>query len=294
MNIYLVNNKKRESSFKNTFLKLAKEKKLNYTSLSSLDCAFSYSRKTGVTNIYHNGNLLDTSNSSWFIRAWSPSIDASALLCIILKLKKIPFTDSGANTLHEIRTSKLSQTFQFAAHKCQSPSTWVVTLDSFKKHIKLASKDLGFPLVVKTRGGLGKQVWKCDNKKELLAIYENIKMAGKNKLMILQELIPNEGDIRVVVWKGKVITCIARKSTTGFLNNVSQGGIATKTEITKKEAAIAIKASKILGLDLAGVDLVRLGDQTLIFEVNKAPDITSFHKAAGMDIAKVIIEDFLK
>jgi ribosomal protein S6--L-glutamate ligase len=157
----------------------------------------------------------------------------------------------------------------------------------------VASEELSFPIVIKARGGLGKRVWKCNDKSELLERFEILKKENKDDLIILQEYTPNEGDIRVVVWRGKVIASILRKNIDGFLNNISQGGSASQISISKEEERLAIKAAKVIGLDLAGVDLVRSGKETLVFEVNKAPDITSFHKAAKLDIAKVIIDDFL-
>ncbi len=291
--IYLVNNKKKEPEFKKTFKKIASEAKRDFTEISVLDCAFSYSRTDGKTKIYNLGKPLSLNSTSWFIRAWSPSEDATALLCILLELHKTPFTDAKVNTSHEIRTSKLSQTFQLAASNCPCPNTWVVPLASFSTYKTIVAKELGFPLVVKTRGGLGKRVWKCDSASELSKAISRITAEGNDDLVILQENIVNDGDIRVVVWKGKVLASILRQSTTGFLNNVSQGGTASLTTITAAERRLAIASSKAVGLDLAGVDLVRTGNETLIFEVNKAPDITSFHDAARSDIAKIICEDFI-
>jgi RimK family alpha-L-glutamate ligase len=291
--IYLVNNKKKELDFKKTFQTVANNSGLDFENASILDFAFSYSRTNDTTSVYYKKHLINPSEIHWFIRAWAPSEDATALLSIILELKKIPFTDSKINSQHEIRTSKLSQTFQLTNAKCSCPSTWVIPLESFSKYKTQATKDLKFPVIVKARGGLGKRVWKCETGKELDDTIKQLKSENKDDLIILQENIENEGDIRVVVFKNEVIASIERKSTTGFLNNVSQGGIATATSITDKEKKLAIKAAKAIGLDLAGVDLVRTKSETLIFEVNKAPDITSFHKATKFNIAEKIIQKFV-
>lgn len=112
--------------------------------------------------------------------------------------------------------------------------------------------------------------------------------------MILQEMIENQGDIRIVVFRDKTLAGILRQSSDGFLNNVSQGGTATRVAITAEEKRVARRAAKTLGLELAGVDVVRSTSGPLIFEVNKAPDITSFHAAAGTNIAQQIAVDYFK
>lgn len=291
--VYLVNNKKKEPDFEDSFKRISKAKKIKYRNISSLDCAFSYTRKSNKCDLFISGKKVDITNSNWFIRAWSPSEDASALLAVFLEMHKIPFTDIKVNSSHEIRTSKLSQTFQLTAKDCACPSTWVIPIVNFNQFESKATKSLGFPVIIKARGGLGQRVWKCESKSELKKRVDLLKKEGEDDLVILQENIDNQGDIRVVVFQNKVLTSIGRYSSTGFLNNVSQGGTAELIKITPEEKKLAIKSAKAVGLELAGVDIVRSKYGPLIFEVNKAPDITSFNEAAGFKIQDEIITSYL-
>ncbi|MCU0678293.1 MAG: hypothetical protein MUF19_01750 [Candidatus Pacebacteria bacterium] len=289
---YLVNNKDKEPEFRSAFSKVAKRNKIILETISILDCAFAYDRISGDVSIYLKNKVVPTENSTWFVRRWGPSDETTALLSIILKSQNVPFHDSTINVVHEVRTSKLSHTFQLAQKGLASPSTWVVPLKSYSVYKKRVVKSLQYPLVVKARGGLGQRVWQCHTEEDLDSKISALTSEGKDALVIFQESIPNDGDIRVVVYKNKVLASILRKSSDGFLNNVSQGGTATPITITAKEARIAIAAARVIGLDLAGVDIVRHQGTALIFEVNKAPDITSFHKAAGFNIAETIAETF--
>jgi RimK family alpha-L-glutamate ligase len=291
--IYLVNNKKSEPDFDKAFTKVCRMNSCTYKSIRSLDCSYSYSRITGEVVIHHSNKPLPTKNSFWFIRAWSPSEDATALLCFILLSKKISFTDAKVNLSHEIRSSKLSQTFQLAHANCPSPSTWVLPITSTETTIIRSIRDLGLPIIIKTRGGLGKRVWKCNTRSEVFEQIAHLKEEGRDDLVIFQENIPNQGDIRIIVFKNKIIASISRKSTTGFLNNISQGGQAAKIAITPQERKLALKAVKVIGLDLAGVDIVRTPTGPLIFEVNKAPDICSFSQAAGINLAEEIAHHYV-
>jgi RimK family alpha-L-glutamate ligase len=289
---YLVNNKDKEPEFQSAFKKVAKRHKIALEDISILDCAFSYDRTSGTVAVFAKNKKLLFDNTTWFVRRWGPSDETTALLSIILKSHQVPFHDSDINTVHEVRTSKLSHTFQLAKKGIASPSTFVVPLQSYSLYKKRIIKSLQYPIVVKARGGLGKRVWQCHSEQELDQKITELTTEGKDTLAIFQEAIPNDGDIRVVVYKNKVLASILRQSSDGFLNNVSQGGTATPITITAKEAKIAIQAARVIGLDLAGVDIVRHNGTALVFEVNKAPDITSFHEAAGFNIAEVIAETF--
>ncbi|NCN11880.1 hypothetical protein GW937_00995 [Candidatus Kaiserbacteria bacterium] len=291
--LFLVNNKVKEPTFAETFTASANQVGISTTQLSSLDCGYYYSRKKHECILCYKGKKLSLDRTAWFIRRWAPSEDATALLALFLELHHVPFTDAKANTAHEIRTSKLSQTFQLAAGDCASPSTWVVPIKSFSDFKDKIIRDLAFPIVVKGRGGLGQRVWKCDSETALVKQVTVLKNEMGDDLLIFQEFIRNEGDIRVVVFQNKIIAAISRSSTTGFLNNVSQGGIAAGTTITNEEKALAKRAAKAVNLELAGVDIVRSTSGPLIFEVNKAPDISSFDEAAGFNIAEKILTQYI-
>lgn len=286
--VYLVNNRPKEPEFAAAFQHEAAQKKTNLATISSLDCAFFYDRSQHRSTLFVDGDPVSLARTNWFIRRWAPSEDASALLSFFLELHCIPFTDARVNSAHEIRTSKLSQTFQLTTHGCDCPSTWVVPITSFKRVSSAVEKTLNFPLVIKTRGGLGQRVWLIRSKTALHQKITELRREKRDDLVILQEMIENRGDVRVIVFQDKILVSIERYNPDSFLHNVSQGAHATTTRLDQTETRLALRATKTIGLELAGVDIVRTAAGPLVFEVNKAPDIVSFDQAAGFNIAAEI------
>ncbi|TAK72404.1 MAG: 30S ribosomal protein S6--L-glutamate ligase, partial [Gammaproteobacteria bacterium] len=69
-----------------------------------------------------------------------------------------------------------------------------------------------------------------------------------------------------------------------------RGGIATPVEITEEERTMAIRAAHIIGLNVAGIDIVRSHRGPLIMEVNASPGLEGIEKTTGVDVANHIIE----
>jgi RimK family alpha-L-glutamate ligase len=291
--IFLVNNKRAEPAFLSNFKKLSRVFGHKFTHIEIEKCAFSYTRNKNEVNIFYKGKKLDVNNSIWFIRRWAPSEDTTALLCTILENKKVFFTDTKVNAQHEIKTSKLSQTFQLAYANCPSPSTWVVPIKNYALYKQAIIRHLAFPIIMKTRGGQGQQVWKCDTSKDLDIKIAEIVKKNVDDLCIFQEFIENQGDIRVVVFNNTIITAIHRFNPDHFLHNTSQGAVAKKVSLSPIEKKIAINATKKIGLTLAGVDIVQSKHGPLVYEVNKAPDINELTgKNIDVEIIKQFIADF--
>lgn len=261
-------------------------------SCQSTDLAFHCDHSGRSTVYYKKSTLPFDSKTRYFIRGWAPSEDASTLLAIIARQAGAVVHDVIANTSHEIRTSKLAQPFLLASSKVYFPNTWVIPLKSFASYQARAVRELSFPLVLKARGGAGQRVWLCQNRNDLVNHIKRLKNEAKDDLVLLQEYLHNQGDIRVIVYRGAVLAAVTRRSADGFLNNVSQGGQATPAHITNEERRLAIRATKVLGLDLGGVDIIRTNNGPRLLEVNKAPDICMFNAAAGFDIASKIAEKF--
>lgn len=118
--------------------------------------------------------------------------------------------------------------------------------------------------------------------------------------ILVQEYIKeSEGaDIRCFVVGGKVIAAMKRQAKDGdFRSNIHRGGSAELVKITPEEKSIAIKAAKIIGLNVAGVDLLRSEKGPLVIEVNSSPGLKGIEKATGKNVASMIIrfiEDKLK
>ena len=111
--------------------------------------------------------------------------------------------------------------------------------------------------------------------------------------LLLQEFVAEaEGaDIRCFVVGDKVIASMQRKAKEGeFRSNLHRGGKASLIKITPAERSIAIKAAKVMGLNVAGVDIIRSKHGPLILEVNSSPGLEGIEKATSLDIAGMIVE----
>lgn len=116
---------------------------------------------------------------------------------------------------------------------------------------------------------------------------------GMKAYIMAQEYIKEaEGaDIRCFVVDGKVIAAMKRQAQAGeFRSNLHQGGQATLIDISDAERDMAVRATKILGLNVAGVDLLRSNRGPLVMEVNSSPGLAGIEKVTRLNIAEMIIE----
>lgn len=116
---------------------------------------------------------------------------------------------------------------------------------------------------------------------------------GLNVNIMVQEYIKESAgsDIRCFVVNGKVVAAMKRKAPEGeFRSNLHRGGTASLAKINPQERATAIRAAKVMGLNVCGVDILRSNHGPLVMEVNSSPGLEGVEKATGKDVAKLIIE----
>lgn len=110
--------------------------------------------------------------------------------------------------------------------------------------------------------------------------------------VIVQEFIEeaNGEDIRAFVINGKVVGAMKRKGVEGeFRSNIHRGGTGSLVKLSKEERKAALTAAKIMGLSIAGVDMLQSERGPLILEVNSSPGLEGIEKATGKNIAGKII-----
>jgi len=150
----------------------------------------------------------------------------------------------------------------------------------------------GAPLVIKLlEGTQGIGVVLAETKKAAESVIEAF-MGLKAHIMV-QEYIKEAGgaDIRCFVVGDKVVATMMRQALPGeFRSNLHRGGSASLIKISPAERATAVKAAKIMGLNVAGVDLLRSERGPLVMEVNSSPGLEGIEKSTGKDIAGLIIE----
>ncbi len=154
----------------------------------------------------------------------------------------------------------------------------------------------GTPLIIKLiEGTQGVGVVLAETKKSAESLIQTF--MGLNANIIIQEFIAESkgSDIRCFVVGGKVVAAMKRTAELGeFRANIHRGGTAETVRITKAEREMAIKASKIMGLRMAGVDLLRSKHGPLVLEINSSPGLEGIEKTTKKDIASLIIQHIEK
>ena len=110
--------------------------------------------------------------------------------------------------------------------------------------------------------------------------------------ILIQEFIKESSgvDIRAIVVGKKVVAAMQRVAPEGeFRSNVHRGAATKHINLTQEEQEIAIKSTKILGLSVAGVDLMRSKRGPLVLEVNSSPGLQGIELLTGADVAGEII-----
>jgi len=150
----------------------------------------------------------------------------------------------------------------------------------------------GAPLVIKLlEGTQGIGVVLAETKKAAESVIEAF-MGLKANILIQEYIKESSGaDIRCLVIGGKVVAAMKRQAQAGeFRSNLHRGGSATLVKITPAERATAVKAAQVMGLSVAGVDLLRSERGPLVMEVNSSPGLEGIEAATGKDVAGMIIE----
>lgn len=150
----------------------------------------------------------------------------------------------------------------------------------------------GAPVVIKLlEGTQGIGVVLAETTKAAESVIEAFR--GLNAHILVQEFIEEAGgaDVRCFVVGDKVIAAMVRQGAAGeFRSNLHRGGSATITKLTKAERETAVNAAKVMGLNVAGVDILRSKRGPLVMEVNSSPGLEGIEKASGKDVADEIIQ----
>lgn len=150
----------------------------------------------------------------------------------------------------------------------------------------------GAPLVIKLlEGTQGIGVVLAETQKAAESVIEAFMGLPAN--IMVQEFIKEAGgsDIRCFVVGGKVVAAMKRIAKEGeFRSNLHRGGTAEIVKLSPEERTTAIRAAKIVGLNVAGVDILRSNHGPVVMEVNSSPGLQGIEGVTGKDIAGMIIE----
>jgi ribosomal protein S6--L-glutamate ligase len=152
----------------------------------------------------------------------------------------------------------------------------------------------GTPVIIKlARGTHGNGVVLAESKKAAKSVLQAFYLTNEDGTnILLQEFVKESAgtDIRAFVVGGRVVASMKRQSLDDdFRSNLHKGGEGSKIKLTEEERKMAVKAAKAMGLNVAGVDMMRSERGPLILEVNASPGF-GIEKVTGRDVASQIIE----
>lgn len=158
----------------------------------------------------------------------------------------------------------------------------------------LIEKIGGAPVIIKlARSTHGKGVVLAETKKAAKSVLQAFYLTNDDGTnILLQEFVKESAgvDIRAFVVGGRVVASMKRQSLDDdFRSNLHKGGEGTVVKLTDEERKMAVKAAKAMGLNVAGVDMMRSVRGPLILEVNASPGF-GIEKVTGRDVATPIIE----
>jgi ribosomal protein S6--L-glutamate ligase len=150
----------------------------------------------------------------------------------------------------------------------------------------------GAPVVVKLlEGTQGKGVVLAETRAAADSVIDAFR--GLAADFLVQKFVKeaNGSDIRCFVIGGKVVASMQRCAPEGeFRSNLHRGGSAERVKITRDERSTAVRAARAIGLNVAGVDILRGPQGPLVIEVNSSPGLEGIEVTTGIDIASLIIE----
>jgi ribosomal protein S6--L-glutamate ligase len=150
----------------------------------------------------------------------------------------------------------------------------------------------GAPLIIKLlEGTQGVGVVLADTRSAAESVIAAFRQLDAN--ILVQEFIKEAGgaDIRAFVVGGKVVAAMQRQGPVGeFRSNLHRGGTASRVKLTPEERSIAVRAAKAVGLNVAGVDMLRSNHGPVVMEINSSPGLEGIEGATSVDVSGKIIE----
>lgn len=210
-------------------------------------------------------------------------------LAVIRHLERLGVHTFNTSQSIDIVKDKLFTHQILAEHNIPVPKTM---LAKYPIDVDFVEKHIGFPVVVKTlSGSQGSGVFLAEKKSNCEDLMELINAYKSNANIILQEFIQSSRgqDLRVFTIGGRAIAAMKRISKDdNFKANFSRGGLVEPFELTPEIEWLATETSRILNLDIAGIDLLFDGEHFKICEANSSPGFEGIEKCCDINIAEEI------
>lgn len=211
-------------------------------------------------------------------------------LAIIRHLEKMGVFVINSSQSVENAKDKLLTLQILAANKIPIPKTMLAKLPI---NIELVEKEFNYPLIIKTISSThGKGVFLCENKNQFEDFLDFMEVSKDPKVnIIIQEFVTTSKgkDIRVFVIGDRAVGAMLRSAREGKIKaNFSAGGSVAPFELNSLVERLAVASSKILGLEIAGVDILFDGMSYVVCEINSSPGFKGFETATGINIPREI------
>ncbi|MER1999086.1 MAG: RimK family alpha-L-glutamate ligase [Lysinibacillus sp.] len=161
-------------------------------------------------------------------------------------------------------------------------------------YYKRVIEQLGFPLIIKeAHGSFGMKVYLIENEEQF---YDKVRTLSGIDFVFQQYIASSYGrDVRVNIVGDQVVAAMYRHSDIDFRANITNGGVASKIDLTNAQKQLAIDAAKAVGAEYAGVDLLfDEHEQPIVCEVNAAAHIRNIYNVTGINVGHKLIEYILQ
>lgn len=249
-----------------------------------LQCIVKLARKR--PEVFHDGERLSG------VDGVIPRIGASITFYGLAVLRQLEMLGVfAANESEAIARSrdKLRSLQLLSRHDIGIPPT---TFARRREDVRSAIRKVGgAPVILKLlEGTQGKGVILAETAKSAESVLDAMNVLKQN--ILIQAFVQEaEGaDYRAIVVGGKVVAAMKRQASPGeFRSNLHRGGTAEGADLGVLATQIAVHAAEVLGLGIAGVDMVFSNEGPMVLEVNSSPGLEGIEKATGVDVAGAMI-----
>lgn len=213
-------------------------------------------------------------------------------LAIIRHFERLGIFILNSSQSMEISKDKLATLQLLSSNNIPIPKTM---LAKFPLNIQVIEKEFDYPIIIKTiTGSQGRGVFLTENRNKLKDLANLMEISKDPKInLILQEFISSSSgrDIRVIVIGGRAVGAMLRTANNNdFKANFSAGGSVRPYPLNPVTELLSIECSRLIGLDIAGVDILFDDDNYKVCEVNSYPGFEGFERATGIDIPEEIFK----
>jgi ribosomal protein S6--L-glutamate ligase len=266
-------------------IEACRQRSADVTVIDPLHCVVKLSKKR--PEVFHNGERVTG------LDGVVPRIGASITFYGLAVLRQFEmmgvFPANESQAISQSR-DKLSSLQLLSRHDIGIPPT---AFAQRREDIRSAIRKVGgTPVILKLMEGTqGKGVILAESVKSAESVLDAMSTLRQN--ILIQAFIEEAGgtDYRAIVVGGRVVAAMSRHAPEGdFRSNLHRGGTAEGVELEPAYAEMAVHAAEVLGLNIAGVDMIPSKEGPMVLEVNSSPGLEGIEGATGVDVAGAMID----